>query len=300
MLEDIFRRVLETGQPIFGLEACFESPPGSGQQRSFHFSYFTVRDTSGQPLGIGGLVLDITDIKRAEQQLREAAEFRERFLGIVTHDLRSPLQAIRLLTRSLAKATDLPERHGQAVKRIAANTDRMARMIDELLDFTRSRLGGGIPLSPREMDLLALLRPLLEEARLTHPGRAIALDAEGRFQGSWDPDRLTQVVTNLMGNALQYSPEETPVSVRLIDAGEQVRLEVGNRGPPISPELLPHLFDPFRRGTEKKASPDGAGLGLGLYIVQQITLAHGGSIDVSSTAQEGTLFRVTLPRHTPG
>ncbi|HSP78403.1 MAG TPA: ATP-binding protein [Myxococcaceae bacterium] len=295
-LERLLLRVLETGEPIIGHEVSRGPPVDSGPRHTFLVSYFVARVLPEQPRGLGAVVVDITDIKRAEQQLRDSVTFRERFLGIVTHDLRSPLQTIRLSADALAKAEDVPERHRKTVGRIRTNVDWMVRMIDELLDFTRSRLGGGIPISPREVDLRGLVQQLMEEAGLSHPERAITLSAEGDFLGCWDADRLTQVVSNLVGNALQHSPAGTPVEVRLAREGERVRLEVHNQGPPIPSELLPHVFDPFR-GAKKQPSKE-EGLGLGLYIVQQIIQAHGGRIDVSSS-EEGTSFRVELPPRVP-
>ncbi len=176
--------------------------------------------------------------------------------------------------------------------RIAKSADRMKRMISELLDFTRGRLGGGIPIHRVAGDLRAVVRQGVEELEAAWPERTVRLSVEsGRYEGEWDADRLVQVVSNLGSNALQYSPPDTTVTFTLRDGGESATLEVHNTGNPIPPEALPHLFDPFRR-----ASSEGGGLGLGLYIVEQVVKGHGGRIEVSSTAQSGTLFRVVLPR----
>jgi signal transduction histidine kinase len=175
----------------------------------------------------------------------------------------------------------------------------MARMIADLLDFTRGRLGGGIPIAPQSAHLRRICQHALEELEAGHPERHLRLEAEGDFQGEWDPDRLAQVVGNLGKNALDYSPEGTPVEFTLRDEGDTVRLEVHNQGAPIPAEHLPHLFEPFRRGSlEERDSPSG--LGLGLYIVQQIIQAHGGTIEVRSNAADGTTFTVRLPRRAAG
>ncbi|MFL5355652.1 ATP-binding protein [Archangium sp.] len=234
---------------------------------------------------------------RTEEELRRAAEFRERFLGIVSHDLRNPLNAILLSANALMCAEDLPPRHLKAVRRVVTSAERMARMIGELLDFTRGRLGGGIPVLPRPMNLRQLVRHVLEELEAGHPGRELWLEARGDFQGEWDPDRLAQVVGNLGKNALDYSPEETPVRFTLREEGGSVVLEVNNAGPPIPADRLATIFEPFRR--LMKGSPHPAsGLGLGLYIVEQIVQGHGGTCSVRSSGEEGTTFIVRLPRHT--
>jgi signal transduction histidine kinase len=137
-----------------------------------------------------------------------------------------------------------------------------------------------------------VVRQGVEELEAASPERTVSLRVEpGRYEGEWDADRLVQVVSNLGSNALQYSPPDTPVTFTLQDGGESVVLEVHNVGNPIPPETLPHLFDPFRR-----ASSGGGGLGLGLYIVEQVVKGHGGRIAVTSTAKSGTVFRVVLPR----
>jgi signal transduction histidine kinase len=142
------------------------------------------------------------------------------------------------------------------------------------------------------------VRHAVEEAELAFPDRRVRLEAQGHFRGEWDEGRLAQVVGNLLKNALTYSPEDTPVRVSLHDEGAWVRLEVHNhnRAGPIPPETLPTLFDPFRRGEASHTEGAREGLGLGLYIAREIVSAHGGFIDVSSSAREGTVFTLRLPR----
>ncbi|WP_257457797.1 PAS domain-containing protein [Archangium lipolyticum] len=238
---------------------------------------------------------DITERKRAEAELRQAAEFRERFIGIVSHDLRNPLNAIMLSVNALMGSDCVTERHFKTVRRIATSAERMGRMIADLLDFTRGRLGGGIPISPRPANLRAICRQVQEELEVGNPQRELRLDTRGdSFQGEWDPDRLAQLLGNLGKNALDYSPDGMPVDYVLRDEGGSVCVEVHNGGPPIPADLLPRIFEPFRRATD-----DGhptSGLGLGLFIVQQIARAHGGRVEVRSTQEEGTTFGVWLPR----
>jgi phosphoserine phosphatase RsbU/P len=165
-------------------------------------------------------------------------------------------------------------------------------MLDQLYDLARVRLGGGIAIDPAAMEARRLVQRVVEEFRLTHPERAIIVEEDGgSTHGTWDEQRLGQILSNLVGNALRHGDKQAPVRVRLLGASSELVLEVENGGA-IAPSVREHLFDPFRRGTR----PSRDSLGLGLYIVRQIVLAHGGSIDVSSSEREGTSFRVQLPR----
>jgi signal transduction histidine kinase len=243
---------------------------------------------------VAGVVtfVDVSELRRAEAAARRAAEFGERLIGIVSHDLRNPLNAIHLSVTQLLHSEGLPAREQRIAARISKASDRMKRMISELLDFTRGRLGGGIPIQRVPGDLRLVVRQGVEELEAAWPERSLRLSVEpGRYEGQWDADRLVQVVSNLGSNALQYSPPDSVVSFSLRDGEQEVVLEVHNTGAPIPAEALSSLFDPFRR-----ASSGGGGLGLGLYIVEQVVTGHGGRIEVRSTAEAGTTFRVLLPR----
>ena len=294
-LEPLLRHVFETGEPLQEREVALATAADEGRVHHYLLSIYPVRDTRDVVRWVGTVVVDITERQRTEEELRRAAEFRERFIGIVSHDLRNPLNAILLSANALMRAEDLAPRHLKPVRRIITSAERMARMIGELLDFTRGRLGGGIPVSPQHLNLRHLVRHVMEELEAGHPGRELRLEGTGRFDGAWDPDRLSQVIGNLVKNALDYSPEGTPVRLRLRDEGESVVLEVNNAGPPIPAELLPSIFEPFRRLARDSPHP-ASGLGLGLYIVEQIVRGHEGTLSVRSTAEEGTTFTVRLPR----
>jgi signal transduction histidine kinase len=200
----------------------------------------------------------------------------------------------------LLRSDDLGERHVRGVRRIVTSAERMRRMISDLLDFARGRLGGGIPLMPRAMDLGALCQEVVEELEISRPGREVELVLDGDLRGGWDADRLSQLLINLGRNALDYSPEDTRVRFSVHDEGAHLRLEVHNEGPPIPPERLGLLFEPFRRFAEHEGRSSSSGLGLGLYIVEQIVRAHGGEVGVRSTREEGTTFTVRLPRFADG
>jgi signal transduction histidine kinase len=168
-------------------------------------------------------------------------------------------------------------------------------MVSDLLDFTQARLGGAIPIEPRSLNLGDVVRLALEELRPLFSGRRIDLAIEGDLEGSWDGERLGQVVSNLASNALKYSPPETDVEVRVYAEGESVVMEIHNEGEPIPEERLPCVFEPLQRavpGVDKA----GRSVGLGLYIVSQVVRAHGGSVGVVSARGLGTTFTVRLPR----
>ncbi|MFY0572079.1 PAS domain-containing sensor histidine kinase [Archangium lansingense] len=250
------------------------------------------RDAQRQTVRVIGSMMDITERKRAVERMQEEAQFRERFIGILGHDLRSPLNAIMLSARQLRRRSTLSP--VQLAQRIEASAERMGKMISDILDLTRARLSGGIPLHLSPTSLPALCRQVVEELSVAHPGRDISVEAEGEGDGIWDPDRLAQVVSNLVGNALEHGEGEGPIRVRCRGETELRVLEISNRGTPIPNHLLATLFDPFRQGGSSR-SGRSSGLGLGLFIVRELVEAHGGQVSVRSTEKEGTTFSVLLP-----
>jgi sigma-B regulation protein RsbU (phosphoserine phosphatase) len=240
-------------------------------------------------------------LKREEAQ-RQTALFREQFLAILGHDLRNPLNAISGNAGLLLRYGGLTEPQRKAINRISISSDRMARMINDLLDFTRARLGGGYPVNRARMNLHDVLRQVVEELEVAHPQRRFELSLSGNGWGDWDADRIAQAASNLVGNAVQYSPEDSPVEVLARDDGDGIYVQVHNLGLPIPAERLPQIFDPFVRGVEGTRgagtrSAARTGLGLGLYITHEIVRAHGGTLRVTSTEADGTRFWMTLPRH---
>ncbi|MFY0577865.1 hybrid sensor histidine kinase/response regulator [Cystobacter fuscus] len=238
--------------------------------------------------------------ERAERErlALDRAEFEQHLIGIVSHDLRNPLAAITLTATTLLRGTELGERQRKSLERVLASAERANRMIRDLLDFTKARLGGGLPIHPAPLDVDALCRQVVDELQVAHPTRVILLEQRGDGQAHWDGDRMAQVLTNLIGNALHYSPPGTPVQVKAHAEAETVVFEVRNEGVPIPEELLPRLFQPMQRG-EKTGDNTSRNVGLGLYIVDHIVRAHGGTIEVRSREGEGTTFRVRLPRTAP-
>lgn len=294
----MLRRVRDTGEAIRGIEQSAESWAVPGRIEHWLASYFPVRASSGEIRALGVVVIDISEQKRAEEELRRDAVLRERFLGILSHDLRNPLWSIDLTAATLLRLGNLGEAETRGLRRIVASSGRIERMVNDLLDLTRSRLGAGnIPIRPAPADLQAICLQAVEELESVNPARAVRFRSEGDSRGVWDADRLAQLVSNLVDNALSYSPPDTPVSIDLREERCAVVLEVNNQGPPIPGEIMPRLFDAFHRGTRTdEAQQTSRGLGLGLFIAQQIVHAHGGSIRVASDADHGTTFTVELPR----
>ncbi len=296
--EPLLRRVLETGEMLKGHEFSATLPASPGHVSHFSGDYFPVRARDGRVLGVGCLVSEVTEHKQQQEQMRQTAEFRERFLGIVSHDLRNPLHAILLSANALLSVGEMAPGPTRMARRIVTSAERMGRMINELLDFTRGRLGGGIPLQPQPGNLRHLCQQVLEELESSHPDRKLGLSARGNFQGSWDADRLVQLLGNLGKNALDYSPPDSTVDFTLHDEGDSLRVEVHNQGTPIPEKLLPEIFEPFRRAVSGEPRPS-SGLGLGLFIVRSIAEAHAGAVEVRSTQESGTTFTLRLPRHAP-
>ena len=257
--------------------------------------------TSAAPIRLGDRIIgavavdtDITDRMEEEAELRAALDLRDRIFGVLSHDLRNPLSVVLTSAEILQREAAPGSRAHQVLQRVINNAHRIERMAHDLLDYTRTR-ARALPIAPRETDLLALSQQVIDGMQTLSPTRPLRLTAEGRTVARVDPDRAVQVLGNLISNAIRYSPEGTPVAVALQEAADGVELSVHNLGAPIPPEMLPRLFDAFQRGVPDE-SGRSAGLGLGLYIVQQIVEAHGGAVTVQSESETGTTFRVRFPR----
>ncbi len=233
-------------------------------------------------------------LHRQQQDLAETLRLNEELMAVVGHDLRNPLNVVLMTTSLLAEYTD-PELK-KCVQRLQSSGSRMLHIIEELFDLSRARLGGGIPIERQAADLLAITRKTVAEFEATNPSRQIDVLPSGDLLGEWDSGRLGQVLSNLVGNALRHGSVSVPITVRLTGAENRVVAAVHNGGH-ISADIMPRLFEPFQSGVGKRKRAEG--LGLGLYIVQQIVVSHGGEVVVSSTPEEGTTFEVRLPRRAP-
>ncbi|PKN95131.1 MAG: sensor histidine kinase [Chloroflexi bacterium HGW-Chloroflexi-6] len=252
---------------------------------------------------------DIDDITRfnesIDQSLAEAVESyterinrsRQLFLAILGHDLRNPLIAIRMGAR-LVSQTNADPISIEALAMIDTESEAMAKLINDMTDFASTLLGSTMPLHCEPVDLQMLCREVVDGFRATHPQRTLHFNPRGDLTGNWDAARLRQVISNLLGNALQHGSPKGPVELSAASEGSTVVLRVHNEGEPIPPEALPTLFDPLvRYATVESAFQRAPGsIGLGLYIVREIVNANGGTITVDSTAQQGTTFTVRIPR----
>lgn len=240
--------------------------------------------------------LELAERRRAEVESRRAAELEKQLVGIVGHDIRGPLSAILATAQVQLRKQELPGDQRRALERIERSTERIQTIVSALLDFTRARVGNGIPLEKGAVCLEELVRRIVDEQSVVHPERAICFEArQTRVLGEWDGGRLSQVVSNLLDNALKYGTPEVPVQVVLDATEDDAVLEVHNQGEPIPPQKLEHLFQPFARG-EDGDNHARTSLGLGLYIVREIVRGHDGDVEVQSSAEEGTCFRIRLPR----
>ena len=230
----------------------------------------------------------------AVSELERTVRFNEMFTGILGHDLRNPLHAI-MTAANVALLRDDGDRQLKPISRILRSGERMSRMIDQLLDFTRVRTGAGIPLEPRPIDLATLIQQVTDELEDANPECAFSISVTGDAIGSWDPDRLGQVFSNLIGNAVQHGVAAGGVQVRIDGTdGERVQVEVKNQGV-IPRDLIGRVFEPLGGTDTRRAKAQG--LGLGLFITEQIARAHGGAVSVQSSEELGTTtFIVLLPR----
>jgi two-component system, sensor histidine kinase and response regulator len=235
------------------------------------------------------------ELQKQNEDLSRTIRFSELFVGILGHDLRNPLSAITTAASLLRKRAD-SDKVAKPAARILNSAGRMGRMIDQVLDFTRIRLGKGIPIDPREVDLLDVCRLALDELDPGGSNRRVELGWVGRCTGEWDADRLSQMISNLVGNALTHGRAPDPVHVRVDGTDpDDVVLEVHNAGI-VPEEELPTLFEPLGANSTGRTERSH-GLGLGLFIGNQIVLAHGGTIAVTSSEADGTRFVVHLPRN---
>jgi signal transduction histidine kinase len=226
---------------------------------------------------------------------------RQMFLAILGHDLRNPLNSVSLNAQALTMEAPAGSAVAELAQQVVSSSVAMARMLADLLVFTSGALGSAMPIAPAEMDLGTLCDEVVAEIRAGHPRHTIRVTRSGDLAGQWDAARLRQVISNLLGNAIQHGEAGAPVSITVSECnGDKVCLEVHNSGSPIARELLPRIFDPLIRGEFSEHRRPAGSLGLGLYIAREVVLAHGGTIDVASSKESGTTFSVRLPKKPAG
>jgi PAS domain S-box-containing protein len=252
-----------------------------------------VFDETGRCKRVIGTAIDITERKLAQEEKRareqEAAELREQFIAVLGHDLRNPLASVAAGTSNLLRR---PERAAEIAAQMERSISRMSELIENVLDFARGRLGGGfITTRDSEKPLAPVLLQVIEELRAVHPEHQVVVDIDLREPVECDRQRIGQLVSNLLGNALVYGKKSAPIEVRAWADGGQFTLSVTNSGETIEPSALERLFQPFFRGGSRGSRE---GLGLGLYICSEIAKAHGGTLDVTSESGT-TCFTLRMP-----
>ena len=275
-------------------EVIIERPDGSRVTVAVNIR--PLKNAHGEIMSAINCFYDITERKQAENQLvdslnreRELAEFRERFIGILGHDLRTPLASIVMAAGMLLERGQLDEQDAKTVARIIRSDQRMSEMIAQLLDLTRARLGGGLPIERKPTDIREIVRHVADEF-----GATIQQEIHGDVAGFWDRGRLAEALSNLVGNAIEYATRGTAVVIKAHAEGVDIVVEVSNQGDPIPADVLPFIFEPFRRARPHEKSTTG-NLGLGLYIAHEIVLSHGGTLEGQSVGGT-TTFVMRLSR----
>jgi phosphoserine phosphatase RsbU/P len=278
------------GETVRGLELAIE--PVGEPTRYVRASAVPLRDARGQI--VSGVVAfdDVTSERIAAAERARTAEFQQYVLAIVSHDLRTPIQTVQMGIDGIKLHAGENAKIHKLADLMGSTTRRMKGIIDQLLDVTRARLGGGIPVAPAETDLEGVVSSVIQELSLAYPTAHIEPKLT-HVRGSWDPDRIAQVVSNLVNNAIQHGPPASPVWVETAREGDSALLKVRNKnesGTALTEEQMAKFFSPFR--TSRRTS--GAGLGLGLYITSEILRAHHGVLSIESDPNT-TTFVVRLP-----
>jgi sigma-B regulation protein RsbU (phosphoserine phosphatase) len=285
--EVAFDLVTAAGEKLPVLASANERRDADGNVLSTRVGVMRARERRGYEQALAGR--EAAAISRLSDE-REASELREQFIAVLGHDLRNPLA-------SIVGAARLLRREGQSEKGLKvlemmdASVDRMAGLIDDVMDFARGRLGSGIDLHRTDAALEPVLRHVVEELEADHASRDFICEFDLPGTISFDAGRIGQLVSNLLGNALIHGDPKEPVRLGAVARDGELRIWVANAGPPISEKAMARLFQPFFRG-EVRASQQG--LGLGLHIASEIAKAHGGILSVQSDLT-GTRFTLTIP-----
>lgn len=258
----------------------------------------------------GALATDPADVMRFNEAIDQSiAESVSRyaetvsnsqnlFLAILGHDLRNPLSSTIMAASFLLRAPDLDPKYVIAAKRIYSSGHRMNKLVNDLIDYTRTHLGSDLPITLQEADIEKICQDAVAEHRLAHPEHVIEVDASGTFDGMWDDSRIAQVFSNLIGNAIQHGEKQVPIVITMRSSEDRIMIDFANRGNVIPPERIGALFEPLVRFAEpgKSAEQNDTSLGIGLYIAREVVNSHHGAISVSSSEAGGTVFSVSLPR----
>jgi signal transduction histidine kinase len=241
----------------------------------------------------------------AESTSRYAAELalsRDTFMAILAHDLRSPLSAIRMIGFLMANGAQTDAARTQAAQ-IQRSAKEMGDMIRDLLEYTRTQLGKGIPVKPTPCNIALICRDALDEVRSAHPARQLDMQVPDDLAGAVDKARLRQALSNLLNNAVQHGDAASPIGLSARAEGKELVLRVKNLGEPIPPDALQVIFDPLVQLSSRSAAGDtshSTNLGLGLFIAREVALGHKGTLGVESDREHGTVFTMRLPMSAPG
>jgi signal transduction histidine kinase len=231
--------------------------------------------------------------------MQEIEESRDLAIAVMAHDLRNPLNAIVSSAQMIQITEGVDKGAINTLASIVHSGMHMSKLIENLLDFTRTRFGQPLVVKRQSMDLAPVCRQTVAEFVAAYPERTIRLDCGADLHGAWDATRISQMLSNLISNAIQHGDQTTPVTVEVRSESQEIVLKVHNDGPPIPQSELPTIFDPFSRGAKQDTAAvnESRHLGIGLFVARQIVEAHSGKISVTSTVQGGTTFVVRLPRH---
>lgn len=260
-----------------------------------------------------GLETDAMDVMRFNEAIDQAiaesvaryaqmvSESQHLFLAILGHDLRNPLATTLMASRFIMDSGEVHDKYTTAAGRIHNAGQRMNKLVNDLIDYTRTNLGSTLPVSLKDLDLLELCKQAIAEQEAAHPQCYFELDGTGDCSGRWDDNRIAQVLSNLLGNAVQYGTPGAPVVLRLHPNEHEILLCVENMGTSIPADKLNTVFEPLMRLAEQRDTGNaGTSMGIGLYIAREIVHAHEGNIKVTSSDEQGTVFAVTLPRYPTG
>ena len=263
-----------------------------GIRRTVRATGTALFDDQGRFVRLVGVLQDVTEMSRQRAAAEDRARFAEQMVGIVSHDLRNPLTAIKMGMEMLASPGMSGERRERVFVHMEASVDRARQLTDDLLDFTQAKIGSGLSVAPKPINVHRVVGEAIHELRMSFTGRTIVHVEQGEGVSVADPHRLTQLLGNLVGNAMAYGAKDRPVAITTCVDADRFAIEVHNWGDPIPASLLPVLFEPMTRGIE--AGGERRSVGLGLFIVKDIMRAHGGQITVSSDAERGTVFRMVF------
>lgn len=267
-----------------------------GSYRWFLARAVPMTEDGGDVVQWFGTNTDVDEHNRLREALRIRVDFEQYLIGIVSHDLRSPLHIISLGANILGARDDLDAGATKTILRIQSAVARSVRLIRDLLDFTDARVGGGLRMKPTTLNMVNLVHDVVDEVRIVHPSCEFVVKRTCVGDGTWDGDRIAQALINLITNAAHYGDCTRPITIEVADHHDDIVISVHNYGEPIDAAAQLKLFEPLQRGRAERDN-ERRSVGLGLYIVSEIAREHQGRVEVSSSLEAGTTFTIVLPRH---